>query len=145
MYSKFLFSPHKNNSKDLNYLFFKFSGTPDAGQFFRVIETHGVNGLFVAPTAIRAIKREDPTASQGRGYNLSSLRYLFVAGEHCDHGTRLWAQDHFRVPVLDNWWQTETGEFRVPVLDNCALVFIAPNSQSRQNRNVRNKNTCPER
>jgi acyl-coenzyme A synthetase/AMP-(fatty) acid ligase len=82
-----------------------------------VIETHGVNALFVAPTAIRAIKREDPAADHGRRYDLSSLRYLFVAGEHCDHGTRLWAQDHFKVPVLDNWWQTETGELRCKLLE----------------------------
>jgi acyl-coenzyme A synthetase/AMP-(fatty) acid ligase len=86
-----------------------FVGTPDAGQFFRVIETHGVNGFFTAPTAIRAIKRDDPAACLAKGYDLSSLRYLFVAGEHCDHGTRVWAEEHFRVPVLNNWWQTETG------------------------------------
>ena len=72
------------------------AGTPDAGQFFRVIETHGVNALFVAPTAIRAIRREDPAATHAQQHDLRSLRYLFVAGEHCDHGTRLWAQEHFR-------------------------------------------------
>jgi acyl-coenzyme A synthetase/AMP-(fatty) acid ligase len=88
---------------------YPFVGTPDAGQFFRVIETHRVNGFFTAPTAIRAIKRDDPAACLAKGYDLSSLRYLFVAGEHCDHGTRVWAEEHFRVPVLNNWWQTETG------------------------------------
>ena len=84
-------------------------GTPDPGQFFRVIEEHGVSGMFTAPTAIRAIEREDPQGRFASKYNLESLRLLFVAGEHCDYRTRLWAEQHFRVPVLDNWWQTETG------------------------------------
>lgn len=102
------YSPLMNRNTTLLYEG-KPVGTPDAGQFFRVIEAHGVNALFVAPTAIRAIKRDDPTASLAKSYDLSSLRYLFVAGEHCDHGTRVWAEQHFRVPVLNNWWQTETG------------------------------------
>lgn len=84
-------------------------GTPDAAQFFRVISEHGVKGMFVAPTALRAIKRQDPTAAEGKRHRIKSLEYLFVAGEHCDHETRLWAQEHFGVPVLDNWWQTETA------------------------------------
>ena len=84
-------------------------GTPDPGQFFRVIEEHQVRGMFTAPTAIRAIEREDPSGEFAARYNLDCLRHLFVAGEHCDYKTRLWAEKHFRVPVLDNWWQTETG------------------------------------
>jgi len=84
-------------------------GTPDPGQFFRVIQEHQVRGMFTAPTAIRAIEREDSSGQFAKKYDLSSLRQLFVAGEHCDYKTRLWAQEHFRVPVLDNWWQTETG------------------------------------
>lgn len=83
--------------------------TPDPGQFFRVIQEYGVSGMFTAPTAIRAIEREDRTGQHAAQYNLDSLRALFVAGEHCDYRTRLWAEQHFRVPVLDNWWQTETG------------------------------------
>jgi len=83
--------------------------TPDPGQFFRVIEEHKVCGMFTAPTAIRAIEREDPNGTFAAKYNLDSLRTLFVAGEHCDYRTRLWAEKHFRAPVLDNWWQTETG------------------------------------
>jgi len=83
--------------------------TPDPGQFFRVIEEHKVCGMFTAPTAIRAIEREDPNGEYAAKYNLDSLRTLFVAGEHCDYRTRLWAEKHFRAPVLDNWWQTETG------------------------------------
>lgn len=84
-------------------------GTPDPGQFFRVIEEHKVAGMFTAPTAIRAIKREDDEGKFASRYSLASLRQLFVAGEHCDYDTRLWAEKHFQVPVLDNWWQTETG------------------------------------
>lgn len=84
-------------------------GTPDAGQFFRVIEEHDVRGMFTAPTAIRAIMKDDPNAAEGRKYDITSLKNLFVAGEPLDHETREWAQDAFRVPVLDNWWQTETG------------------------------------
>lgn len=84
-------------------------GTPDPAQFFRVIDEHKVNGMFTAPTAIRAIKREDSCGAQATKFDLSHLKYLFVAGEKCDHDTRVWAQRTFKVPVLDNWWQTETG------------------------------------
>lgn len=84
-------------------------GTPDAGQFFRVIRDHGVSGMFTAPTALRAIKREDPEVAEGRKYDTGSLRYLFVAGEPLDHETRVWSEKSFGAPVLDNWWQTETG------------------------------------
>jgi len=84
-------------------------GTPDPGQFFRVIQEHKVRGMFTAPTAIRAIEREDPTGLFAKKYDISCLRQLFVAGEHCDYKTRLWAEKHLGVPVLDNWWQTETG------------------------------------
>jgi propionyl-CoA synthetase len=84
-------------------------GTPDAGAFWRVIEDYGVVGLFTAPTAIRAIKREDPNAEQLGRYNTSTLRTLFVAGERLDPDTYVWAGDQLGVPVVDNWWQTETG------------------------------------
>jgi len=84
-------------------------GTPDPGQFFRVIEEHGVAGMFTAPTAIRAIKREDQEGKCVEKYDISKLKYLFVAGEHCDYDTRIWAEKIFACPVLDNWWQTETG------------------------------------
>ncbi|XP_053632399.2 acyl-CoA synthetase short-chain family member 3, mitochondrial [Cherax quadricarinatus] len=84
-------------------------GTPDPGQFFRVIEEQGVQGMFTAPTALRAIIRQDAEATHARKYDLSSLKYLFVAGEPLDHETRVWALNTFKVPVLDNWWQTETG------------------------------------
>jgi propionyl-CoA synthetase len=84
-------------------------GTPDAGAFWRMIEEYGVNGLFCAPTAIRAIKKEDPDALLLDQYDISSLRALFQAGERLDPDTYHWAVDHLKVPVIDNWWQTETG------------------------------------
>ncbi|MEZ5116278.1 MAG: propionyl-CoA synthetase [Candidatus Nanopelagicales bacterium] len=84
-------------------------GTPDAGAFWRVVEKYGVNALFTAPTAIRAIKKEDPDGEHVRNYDLSSLRTLFLAGERLDPDTYHWAHDTLGVPVVDNWWQTETG------------------------------------
>lgn len=84
-------------------------GTPDPGQFFRVVAQHGVAGMFTAPTALRSIQQNDPDLAHVRAHDISSLRCLFVAGEPLDHETRVWADRAFRVPVLDNWWQTETG------------------------------------
>nr|XP_018908604.1 PREDICTED: acyl-CoA synthetase short-chain family member 3, mitochondrial [Bemisia tabaci] len=83
--------------------------TPDPGQYFRVISEHKVNGLLTAPTALRVIRREDPDILMGRKYSTKSLRHLFVAGEHCDHETKNWAHKVFNVPILNHWWQTETG------------------------------------
>jgi propionyl-CoA synthetase len=84
-------------------------GTPDASAFWRVIATYGVKALFTAPTAIRAIKKEDPDASLCSGHDLTSLQTLFLAGERLDPDTYHWASDILGVPVVDNWWQTETG------------------------------------
>ena len=84
-------------------------GTPDAGTFWRVIRDHKVNALFTAPTAFRAIKREDPKGTLVKDYDLSSLRTLFLAGERADPDTIVWAQDVLKIPVIDHWWQTETG------------------------------------
>ncbi|MDE0111073.1 MAG: propionyl-CoA synthetase [Albidovulum sp.] len=84
-------------------------GTPDAAAFWRVIEKHGVRALFTAPTAFRAIKREDPAGSLIEDFDLSSLKTLFLAGERADPDTISWAESHLRVPVIDHWWQTETG------------------------------------
>ena len=84
-------------------------GTPDAGAFWRVIEQHKVNALFTAPTAFRAIKREDPKATFLRKHNLKSFKYLFLAGERLDPDTLKWAQTNLKVPVIDHWWQTESG------------------------------------
>ncbi len=83
--------------------------TPDPGAFWRVIAEHGVNVLFTAPTAFRAIKREDPAGTYTAKYDLSSLRALFLAGERCDPDTLHWAEDLLGVPVVDHWWQTESG------------------------------------
>ena len=84
-------------------------GTPDAGTFWRVIEQHEVKVLFTAPTAIRAIRREDPEGLLVKKYDLSGLRALFLAGERTDPDTLRWAEQHLGVPVVDHWWQTETG------------------------------------
>ena len=84
-------------------------GTPDAGVFWRVISEHGVKALFTAPTAFRAIKRDDPKAELVGEYDLSCLKTLFLAGERADPDTIVWAQKALGVPVIDHWWQTETG------------------------------------
>ena len=84
-------------------------GTPDSGQFFRVIADHKVKGMFTAPTALRSISREDINVTEGRKYDISSLKYLFIAGEPLDHETKVWSESSFNAPALDNWWQTETG------------------------------------
>ncbi|MGX7680734.1 propionyl-CoA synthetase [Jatrophihabitans sp. DSM 45814] len=84
-------------------------GTPDAGAFWRIVSEYGVKALFTAPTAIRVLKREDPEGELMTKFDLSSLRTLFLAGERLDPDTYQWATDHLRVPVVDHWWQTETG------------------------------------
>ena len=84
-------------------------GTPDAGAFWRVIAEHHVKTLFTAPTAFRAIKKEDPTGALARQHDLSRIRYLFLAGERLDPETYRWAGDLLGIPVIDHWWQTETG------------------------------------
>jgi propionyl-CoA synthetase len=84
-------------------------GTPDPGAFWRVAAEHGVRVLFTAPTALRAIKREDPAATHVRRYDLSALRALFLAGERTDPVSLRWARSALGVPVVDHWWQTETG------------------------------------
>jgi propionyl-CoA synthetase len=84
-------------------------GTPDAGAFWRVIAEHGVAALFTAPTAFRAIKKEDPQGLHIKRYDLSRFRTLFLAGERADPETIKWAETHLKIPVYDHWWQTETG------------------------------------
>lgn len=91
-------------------------GTPDAGAYFRVLAEHGVAALFTAPTAIRAIRQQDPAAALGKQYSLTRFKTLFVAGERCDVETLEWSKKVFRVPVLDHWWQTETGS---PITASC--------------------------
>ncbi len=84
-------------------------GTPDPGAFWRVISEHNVSVLFTAPTAFRAIKRDDPNGDYVKKYDLSNFRTLFLAGERCDPDTLFWARNQLNVPVIDHWWQTETG------------------------------------
>ena len=84
-------------------------GTPDAGTFWRVIEEHKVSIMFTAPTAIRAIKKEDPEGKLVKKYDLSSLRTQFLAGERCDVATLDWYEEFVGVPAIDHWWQTESG------------------------------------
>ncbi|MBV1780470.1 AMP-binding protein [Paeniglutamicibacter sp. ABSL32-1] len=84
-------------------------GTPDAGAFWRLIADHKVDTFFTAPTALRAIRKADPAAELMAGYDLSSLKNFFVAGERLDPDTYVWAGEKLGVPVVDNWWQTETG------------------------------------
>ncbi|XP_025047337.1 acyl-CoA synthetase short-chain family member 3, mitochondrial isoform X4 [Alligator sinensis] len=85
-------------------------GTPDAGAYFRVLAEHEVAAFFTSPTAIRAIRQQDPEAALGKQYSLTRLRTLFVAGEHCDVETLEWSKKVFKVPVLDHWWQTGFAE-----------------------------------
>ena len=84
-------------------------GTPDAGTFWRVISEHNVKSFFTAPTAFRAVKREDPTGEYVKKYDLSCLKQVYLAGERADPDTIVWAQEQLQVPVVDHWWQTETG------------------------------------
>ncbi|NXI02146.1 ACSS3 synthetase, partial [Pachycephala philippinensis] len=81
-------------------------GTPDAGAYFRVLAEHEVAAFFTSPTAIRAIRQQDPEAALGKQYSLKRFRTMFVAGEHCDVDTLEWSRRVFKVPVLDHWWQT---------------------------------------
>lgn len=98
-------------------------GTPDAGEFWRVIEEHDVRVLFTAPTAFRAIKREDPKGEHFARYDLSRFRTLFLAGERLDPDTYHWARALLQKPVIDHWWQTETGW---PVAANCVGLGAFP-------------------
>ncbi|KAF4792437.1 Acyl-CoA synthetase short-chain family member 3, mitochondrial [Turdus rufiventris] len=91
-------------------------GTPDAGAYFRVLAEHEVAAFFTSPTAIRAIRQQDPEAALGKQYSLKRFRTMFVAGEHCDVDTLEWSKRVFKVPVLDHWWQTESGS---PITASC--------------------------
>jgi len=98
-------------------------GTPDPGAFWRVIAEHKVGVLFTAPTAFRAIKKEDPEGEYIAKYDISSLQSLFLAGERTDTDTLAWAQDKLRIPVIDHWWQTETGS---AICANCIGIEALP-------------------
>jgi propionyl-CoA synthetase len=98
-------------------------GTPDAGAFWRVASEHKVATLFTAPTAFRAIRQQDPDGDFIPKYDLSSLRALFLAGERCDPDTLHWAEAKLGIPVIDHWWQTETGW---SIAANCMGIELAP-------------------
>ncbi len=98
-------------------------GTPDASAYWRVLSEQRVRVLFTAPTAFRALRRDDPTAQLMRGYDLSAFRTLFLAGERADPDTLEWAEDILGVPVIDHWWQTETGW---PMAANCLGIEPLP-------------------
>jgi propionyl-CoA synthetase len=106
-------------------------GTPDAGAFWRVISEHGVHTLFTAPTAFRAIRQQDPEGEHIARYDLGGFRALFLAGERCDPETLVWAEQKLGVPVIDHWWQTETGW---PIAANCLGIErlpVVPGSPTR--------------
>ena len=106
-------------------------GTPDAGQFWRVCAEHSVRSMFTAPTALRAIKQIDPDGEATKTYDLSKLKYLFLAGERLDPETHRWATDLLDIPVLDHWWQTETGWPMVANPAGIELLKIKPGSPSK--------------
>ncbi len=106
-------------------------GTPDAGQFWRVVQDHRVRSLFTAPTAFRAIRKEDPDGTLLARYDISSLRQLFLAGERLDPETHRWAGERLGVPVIDNWWQTETGWPIVANPTGIELLPVKPGSPTR--------------
>jgi propionyl-CoA synthetase len=108
-------------------------GTPDPGAFWRVIAEHGVKTLFTAPTALRAIKKEDPRGEYLGEHDLSGFRYLFLAGERLDPDTYHWATDLLGVPIVDHWWQTETGW---PIASNCIGLEQLPTKAGSATRPV---------
>ena len=108
-------------------------GTPDPGVFWRIIEEHDVKVLFTAPTAFRAIKKEDPTGSFLDKYDTSGLRALFLAGERTDPDTLQWATEKLKVPVIDHWWQTETGW---AICANCLGIERLPVKEGSPTRPV---------
>jgi propionyl-CoA synthetase len=129
-HSYIVYGPLFNGSTTLIYEG-KPVGTPDPGAFWRVISEYGVKSLFTAPTAFRAIKKEDPNGQFITKYDLSSLQSLFLAGERCDPDTLNWASDKLAVPVIDHWWQTETGW---SICCNCLgieMLPIVPGSPAR--------------
>jgi acyl-coenzyme A synthetase/AMP-(fatty) acid ligase len=97
--------------------------TPDAGAYWRVISEYKVKVMFTAPTGFRAVKKEDPDGLLKQKYSLDSLKYLFLAGERCDVATLDWAKELLNIPVIDHWWQTESGW---PMLANLAGVELLP-------------------
>ena len=98
-------------------------GTPDASTFWRVISEHKVKSMFTAPTAMRAIKKEDPSGALVKQFDMSHFKIQFLAGERCDPDTLHWCEDVLGVPTIDHWWQTETGW---PIAANCTGIELLP-------------------
>ncbi|MEL6630014.1 MAG: propionyl-CoA synthetase [Bacteroidota bacterium] len=105
--------------------------TPDPGTFWRVIDQHKVKVLFTAPTAIRAIKKEDPNGTYRQSYPMQTLKFLFLAGERCDVATHEWASQLLNVPVIDHWWQTESGWPMLANMVGLELMPIKPGSAGK--------------
>ncbi|WP_288981209.1 acetate--CoA ligase [uncultured Flavobacterium sp.] len=105
--------------------------TPDASTFWRVINEHKVNVMFTAPTAIRAIKKEDPNGDFIKQYDLSSLRIQFLAGERCDVATLEWYREHIPIPAIDHWWQTESGWPMIANMMGVEYLPIKPGSAGK--------------
>lgn len=106
-------------------------GTPDAGAFWRVIAQHKVKAMFTAPTAFRAIKKEDPEGKLIANYDLTNFKTLFLAGERCDPDTLMWAQAKLKVPVIDHWWQTETGWAIAANCRGIEILTVKPGSPTK--------------
>lgn len=105
--------------------------TPDASTFWRVISQHKVKVMFTAPTAIRAIRKEDPEGEFLKGYDISSLKTQFLAGERCDMATLNWLEGHLNIPVIDHWWQTESGWPMLANMTGVELLPIKPGSATK--------------
>ncbi|MCC7504717.1 MAG: propionyl-CoA synthetase [Saprospiraceae bacterium] len=105
--------------------------TPDAGAYWRVIEQYKVNVFFTAPTGFRAVKKEDPDGLLRQGYDLGSLRQQFLAGERCDAATLEWARELLKIPVIDHWWQTESGWPMLANMVGTGLFPIKPGSSTK--------------
>ncbi|MCB0836573.1 MAG: propionyl-CoA synthetase [Bacteroidetes bacterium] len=106
-------------------------GTPDAGAFWRIIDEYKVNIFFTAPTAFRAIRKVDPNAELFKKYDISSLKRQFLAGERCDVSTLEWLQDLLKVPVIDHWWQTESGSPMIAQMTGIEMYAVKPGSSGK--------------
>ena len=106
-------------------------GTPDAGAFWRIIDEYKVNIFFTAPTAFRAIRKVDPHAELFKKYDISSLKRQFLAGERCDVSTLEWLQDLLKVPVIDHWWQTESGSPMIAQMTGIEMYAVKPGSSGK--------------
>ncbi len=129
-HSYIVYAPLLNRSTTIIYEG-KPVGTPDAGAFWRVINEYKVEQFFTAPTAFRAIKKEDPAGEFHKKYDTSCLKALFLAGERCDPDTLKWAGDILGVPVIDHWWQTETGWAIAANCTGIELLPVKPGSPTR--------------